>query len=106
MQSCPTIAQIIVSRPLRELQDGPRLDRSVRRQRDLRRHGDSLVDIASFYQVISSELLLGLGERPVGDQPLTGAHANGLAGRGGLQRVAALDRRCELLTERSVLGGL
>src|ERR1041384_5444079 len=67
--------------------DGPHLDRSNRRRRDLRGDLDRLVEIPRFDHVEAGEELLGLGERAVGDRDLAVAHAH--RGRGGdrLQRL-------------------
>src|SRR5262245_15682591 len=65
--------------------DRPHLDAADPGGRNLRGDLYGLVEIAGLDQVEPGELLLGLGERPVGDGYLALAHAHGRRGLDGLQ---------------------
>src|SRR5271154_961068 len=73
-----------------EHSDRPHLDRAVPGSRNSRSNRNRLVEILCFDQVVSAELLFGLGERPVSNRRLAVAHANGRGRRNPLERVAAL----------------
>src|SRR5207253_10897882 len=86
--------------------DGPDLDRAEPRGRDLRGPLERLVERVDLDHVEAAELLLRLGERAVRHDLLAVADADGAAGRGRLQRVAADVGAAlpELGGERAVLG--
>src|SRR5207237_9512486 len=93
-------------------EDRSDLDGPVARGGNARRDRDRLVAVLRLDEVIATELLLGLRERPVGGEGLAVAHADGGRGRGALQPLAAeevaapLDRfgeGAELLQERAHL---
>src|SRR4029079_19075017 len=65
------------------------LDRSQLRRRDPRRDLDRLVEVGCLDQVIAPELLLRLGERPVGRRHAAVPHADGGCVLDRLQVVAA-----------------
>src|SRR5882672_9732460 len=60
--------------------DGPDLDGAVTRVRDARGDADRFVEVLGLDEVVPAELLLGLGEGPVGRDGLAVPHAN--RGRG------------------------
>src|SRR4029453_9451285 len=73
-----------------DLHDRPDLDRPAPDVRDAGRDLDSLVQVLCLDHVEAAELLLGLGERPVGGQRLAVAHPHGGSRGGRLQRLAGL----------------
>src|SRR3954471_21767575 len=89
-----------------EVLDGPDLDRSVARPRDLRSDGDGLIEVPRLDQVVPAELFLGLREGPVRGEPLAVADPDGGRGAGRLQGIAALDGAREFVSECAVLGDL
>ena len=58
-----------------ERPDRPDLDRSRDRPGHPRRDLDRGVEVGAVDEVVAAQLLLGLGERPVGDDHLVAAHA-------------------------------
>src|SRR3954466_15493249 len=66
-----------------DLHDRPDLDRAPAHPRDAGGDVDRLVEIRGVDQVVATELFSCLGERTVGYQPFTVAHAD--AGRGRRQ---------------------
>src|SRR5262249_32269372 len=83
----------------------PDLDRALAGGRDLRRPLERLVERLCLDQVVAAELLLRLGERPVGDDLLAVADADGDALRRRLELVATNVRTAllELRQKRAVL---
>src|SRR6266545_2893906 len=73
-----------------ELHHRADLDRAVARPRDPGRDLDRLVEVLAVDQVVAAELLLGLGEGPVGGERLAAADLHGGRGAGRLERLAAL----------------
>src|SRR5271170_1653036 len=73
-----------------DLSDRPHFNRAVLRSRNSRGNRNRLVEILCFDQVVSAELLFGLGERPVSNRRLAIAHANGRGRHNLLERIAAL----------------
>jgi hypothetical protein len=51
--------------------DGPDFDRAPAHRGNARGQSQRFVHIFGFYQIVAAELLLGLGERTIGDQPLS-----------------------------------
>ena len=68
----------------------PYLDGAVRGDRVLGRHLDRLVQVAGLDDVEAGDLLLGLGERAVGDQHLAVADAGGAYARDGYALLEAV----------------
>src|SRR5512132_1932691 len=64
------------------------LDRPELGARDLRRPFDRLVEVLAVEHVEAAQLLLGLGEGPVGDLALAVAHAHGGRGLSGVEALA------------------
>jgi Pyridoxamine 5'-phosphate oxidase len=65
-----------IDRELDRFPERPHVDRAVPGDRVLGRHLDSLLQAGAFQDVKPADLLLGLGERAIGDQYLAAAHAD------------------------------
>src|SRR5215217_9628999 len=87
------------------LHDRPDLDRPAADVGDPGRDLDGLVQVLGLDNVEAAELLLGLGERPVGAEGLALAHPDGGGGGGRLERLAGLVDAAvdDVLCERHVV---
>src|SRR5581483_2701343 len=84
------------------LLDRPHFDGTQSRRRPLRCHAQRLVEIGGLDQEEAAELLLGLGERAVGDGSAAVAHLDRRGGARALQRLGrdqlmALPQRVDVL---------
>src|SRR4029079_5003595 len=81
-------------------------DRAESRPRNLCREGERVVERRDVDEVVAAELLLRLGEWPVGGELLTVADTDGRGGRRRLKRIAGHEHALvlQLLRESAVLG--
>src|SRR5262245_62765882 len=75
--------------PRRPLPDRPYLDGTHTCQGAAGREVDRLVEVVDVDHHVAPEVLAGLGERAIGQEPLAVAHPDGGRRRGGMERVAA-----------------
>src|SRR6185503_15301909 len=71
--------------------DGPHFDAADLGSRDARRQALGLVHVLGFHQVVTGQLLAGLGEGAVGAHHLAVLHPHGLGLGRGAQALAALE---------------
>src|SRR6266487_5828520 len=79
-----------ISAHVGELHDRPHLYGTAVGAGDPGRGGDCFVEVPAVHDVEAAELLLGLGEGPVGGERLAAAHLHRGGGAGWLQRLAGL----------------
>src|ERR1041385_3926015 len=99
---CPPILSFRRGRS--ERHDRPYFDRTVLCAGKSLRHPDGLLHVCGLHQVEAGELLLGLGERPVGGDSLTVADPSRGRGICRQERIAALDGFAEFVAVSAVFG--